>query len=373
MKPLITEFSLDIVLYRADSPGGAASAPLLMGYWVRAEFVNPYLLPIAHNPAGTADYRVKIIGLPTVTVTALLQPVGTVGAVALSTLLGGATTVPIDFDANLAPGTIVRRASSPTADGTQEINTGLFVTDATVPSTGAGAADDRISFSGPASTVTVEFYDASNPTTPIARFENIAFPAFTRTGTTNWWVASNLPFPNFTTTTNVVNLGMSFHLRTDPSRATWGDWVNPASAPYPLDLRFPSIPFDPVFWESNGVDPVDSAQQVGFQFGAADPVFAFNKTLIALDFPVQRIHSVGNLSMMSFPGARPFAVGSPWGGALNAAFDSAFFNPVQSTWAAGQPLPNTRHLVIGAPITGAQPAATDVAGADAAQFLAVEG
>lgn len=44
VKPLITEFSLDIVLYRADSPGSTSAASLLMGYWVRAEFVNPYLL-----------------------------------------------------------------------------------------------------------------------------------------------------------------------------------------------------------------------------------------------------------------------------------------------------------------------------------------
>lgn len=373
VKPIITEFSLDIVLYRADSPGGTPAASLLMGYWVRAEFWNPYLLPIAHTPAGPADYRVKIIGLPAVTVTAPLQPVGAVGNVALGTLIGPTVTVPIDFDANLAPGTMVRRASSPTAGGTQAIDTGLVVTDATVPSTGAAAADDRLGFSGPASTVTVEFYAASNATTPIARFENIAFPAFTRIGTSPWWVGSNRPFPDFLTTANVVNLGMSFHLRADSARAAWRDWVNPASAPYPLDLRFPSIPFDPVFWESHGVDPVDSAQQINGQFNGADPVFAFNKTLIAFDFPVQRAFSIGSLSSLSFPAARPFAVGSPWGSALNAWFDNAFFNPVPSSWTTGRPLPNTRHLAIAAPFTGAQPDATDLAGADAAQFLAVEG
>jgi hypothetical protein len=369
-KPIITEFALDVVLYREDiPPAGAPSGRLLMGYRATAEFWNPYLLPIQHNATGTADYFVKFSGLPVVAVTAPLQPLGNVGNVNLNALLGGATTIDIDFAAPIAPGQFVRRVSVLT----QALDTGLTVSDATVPSGGASGVDDRLDFSAPASSVIVEFYSVSNPATPIARFENIAVPAFSRNGTTNWWILNNEPFPGFTTTTFVVSHGMSFHLRTDPSRGTWADWVNPASAPYPPDLRFPSIAFDPAFWESGGVDPVDSAQQVGFEFSAADPVFAFNKTLIAFDFPVQRAFSIGSLSSMSFPAARPFAVGSPWGGVLNAWFDGAFFNPVHSTWTTGQPLPNTRHLVIAAPVTGAQPAAADLAGADAAQFLAVEG
>jgi Tfp pilus assembly protein PilX len=370
VKPLITELALDVVLYREDiAPAGAPSGRLLMGYRVTAEFWNPYLLPIQHNATGTADYIVKFIGLPTVTVTAPLQSTTSVGDVDLNAILGGATTVDIDFAAPLTPGQFSRRVSVLT----QAFDTGLIVSDATVPSGGAAGADDRLDLSAPASTVTVEFYSVNNPATPIARFENIDVPAFSRSGTTNWWIPNDEPFPGFTTTTFVVSHGISVHLRADPSRATWGDWVNPASAPYPLDLRFPSIPYDANFWESIGVDPVDSAQQVGFEFSAADPVFAFNKTLIAFDFPVQRQLSIGGLSSMSFPGARPLAVGSPWGGALNAAFDSAFFNPVQSSWTVGQPLPNSRHAILGAPYTGALPAATDVAGAGAAQFLAIEG
>ncbi|HUG10792.1 MAG TPA: hypothetical protein VMM36_07250 [Opitutaceae bacterium] len=366
VKPLITEFALDVVLYRQDSPGGAVSAPLLMGYRVTAEFWNPYLLPIGHNPSGTSDYFVKFTGLPTVAVTAQLQPVGNVN---LDAFLGGATTIDIDFNAPLTPGQFNRRVSILT----QALSTGLAISDATPAATVVAMADDRISFSAPASTITVEFYSVNNPTVPIARFESIAVPAFTRDGTVNWWIAGNVPFPGFTTTSNVMNLGMSIHLRADPSRATWRDWVNPASAPYPLDLRFPSIPYDANFWESVGVDPVDSARQVGAEFDAADPVFVFNKTLIAFDFPVQRQFSIAGLSSMSFPAARPLSVGSPWGGVLNASFDSAFFNPVQSTWSVAQPLPNTRHAILGAPFTGALPAATDIAGTDAAQFLAVEG
>lgn len=370
VKPIITEFALDVVLYREDlPPSGASSGRLLMGYRVTAEFWNPYVLPIQHNAAGVADYLVKVSGLPVVTVTAPLQPVSNVGDIGLDTFLGGATSVPIDFPEVLMPGRFDRRASVLT----QGVDTLLIVTDATVPSGGASGVDDRIDFSAPTSSVTVEFYDVSDPATPIARFENIDVPAFSRSGSTDWWIASNTPFTGSTTNTYVISHGLSLHLRADPSRGTWAEWVDPVSAPFPPDLRFPTIPYDASFWESIGVDPVDSAQQVAFEFDAADPVFAHNKTLIAFDFPVQRQFSVGNLSSMSFPASRTWALGSPWGGALNAAFDNTFFNPVQSSWTVGQPLPNTRHVPVGAPYNGARPSPAEIAGADAAMFLANSG
>jgi hypothetical protein len=110
---------------------------------------------------------------------------------------------------------------------------------------------------------------------------------------------------------------------------------------------------------------------VGGQFASGE-LFAAGNGFAAYDFTVQRNLSIAALAQLSEDGARPFGVGSPWGGTRNGVFDAAFFNPVPAGWMLVDRLPSVRHRVL-MPAEGPPPNAAELGGWMAAQYLGVEG
>lgn len=394
VRPIITEISLDVVPYRRDSPGGGAlSAPLHVGYRLRVEFWNPFPLPIQQTPGGTtaaqADYRVVITGLPTLRVSTPRQSVPWSADLDLNQVIP-ASGVTIDKDGNLAPGQIVRRSSEPV----QSFVTTWVIPDETYPSTGAGLLDDRLDTAVPAGVLGFRFFRASDDpvtATPLFELVDVPFNAESRLNsntTTTWWVNNNTPFSGgggYTGSGAVPTHGVTFHVRLDPGKRTWGQWVNPAvpeSGPatpggaYAPDLRQPRLVYDYAVWDTvnaggEALDPVTAARQISSQWSTAE-FFSAATVQLAYDAPQQRVLSVGALHHLGFGGQRPFALGNAWGADVNGWFDRYFFNPVPASWIAGDVLPNPRHRVLADPL-GRLPTATDLGGDQAANWVGMFG
>ncbi len=137
------------------------------------------------------------------------------------------------------------------------------------------------------------------------------------------------------------------------------------------DLKSAQVEFTTEVWKTVGSDPAAKAAAVARQFVAGE-LFAEGEGFAAYDFTVQRNLSIAALAQVSAVGERAFGIGNPWGGARNAVFDEAFFNPVPANWRPGERLANVRHQIMDAP-DGAAPGAAELGGLEAARFLGVDG
>ncbi len=369
IKPIVTEWALDLVPYRED--GGAR---LLFGCRLRIELWNPFNLPLAQMAAGVPDYRVRIGGRRTsggagdsgLSVAQVRGPGGPVGEVDLRTLLGPARDIAVDLPGDLGAGevavveTVVEQAW----------DSGLTIDDPTP----ADPADDEFEIAtvGEAErTLSLALFDADAGASPLTVLEEFPSGDFVvRSGRGGWAVAGNTPFAGGAGA--ALPNGVSHHFRLDPARAAWGDWVDPTDGRRPApDLKSAQIGYAAEFWKSVGADPVANAGAVARQFAAGE-LFATGRRLAAYDCTVQRNLSIAALAQLSVPGERAFGVGNPWGGARNAVFDEACFNPVPESWRAGDRLPNVRYRVVNAAGAG-DPGAAELGGVDAARFLGVDG
>ena len=370
IKPIVTEWALDFVPYRED--GGAR---LFIGCRLRLELWNPFNLPLASTPSGVADFRVRIggrrtggvlgdTGLPVLQVSG---PAGVAGEVDLRNLLGPAREIVVDLAGDVGAGqtVVVETGVETTWD------CGLKLDD---PTPGDGSDDVlRIAAGADAGRVLrLELFgamasDGAAPLTVLDGFPSAAFARQCAPG--GWSVPGDAPFAAGAQA--VARLGVSYHWRLDPSRTTWAEWIDPA-APREAgpDLKGARIAYAETFWKSAGADPAASAAAVPAQFASGE-LFAVGGGFAACDFTVQRNLSIAALAQLSVPGERPFSVGNPWGGARNAVFDEAFFNPVAESWMPGQRLPHVRHR--GLDGEGAAPSATELGGLGAARHLGVEG
>ena len=372
IKPIVTEWALDFVPYREDGSGR-----LLIGCRLRLELWNPFNLPLALTPAGVADFRVRIggqrsgggatdTGLPVLRASG---PAGFAGEVDLRALLGPAREVAVDLAGDLGAGQVAV-VESVVEDAW---DSGLVVGD---PTPGDGSDDVlRIEAEAdPTCALRLELLDATSgagaaPLTVLDGFPSGAFARQCAPGA--WSVPGNAPFATAGSAA-MVALGVSYHWRLDPARASWAEWLDPATprAAGP-DLRSARLEYAAEYWKSTGADPVDAAKAVAAQFAGGE-LFAVGGGFAAYDFTVQRNLSVAALAQVSAPGERAFGVGQPWGGARNAVFDEAFFNPVPESWMPGQRLPNVRHRVLDQRDVP-PPSATELGGLGAARFLGVEG
>jgi hypothetical protein len=375
IRPVITEIALDIVPFREDSPGGAAEVPVRIGYRLRMEFWNPYPVSMTHvADIGADDYRVRVSGLPILTFRAPLQPVQPDPVqFHLADLITPTTDMVIDLQTSLAPGALERRSQSIVFRG----DTALAVTPVTVfdatPGSGGNPLDDRLEYSWLGGSLRFEVYRNVPGGEPLLVVDGVPFEAGVRYATGNWYVAGNNAFPGtaFTSTTELVNRGITFHAAIDESLVgSLRDWINPeppAVVGYPPDLRGRRVDWSTAFFESVGGDPAANAQSTAGIFPLSG-FFQRNSRIVVADVPAQAQLSLGHLQFVSFPGARPFAAGNPWGGPVNQWFDDGFLLPVSGDWRRGQTLPNPRMYAL----TSAQHAA-DLAQADAARHLLVEG
>jgi|GEM_PF-4449957 len=370
IKPIVTEWALDFVPYRED--GGAR---LLIGCWLRLELWNPFNLPLAMTPAGVADFRVRIggrrsggdSGLPVLRASG---PAGVAGEIELRNLLGPAREIAVDLAGDIGAEQVVVVECVVE----QAWDSGLTLDDPTP----GDAGDDRLRIEATddaGRALRVEVFDAASgggaePLTVLDGFPSGGASRQCAAGL--WSVPGNAPFGGNSTTATVAALGVSYHWRLDPARASWAEWVDPA-APREAgpDLKGARIEYSATFWKSAGDDPVASARAVATQFAGGE-LFTAGGGLAAYDFTGQRNLSVAALAQVSAPGERPFGVGNPWGGARNAVFDAAFFNPVSGSWISGQRLPNVRHRVLDRRDETPSSAA-EVGGLGAARFLGVEG
>ncbi len=373
IKPVVTEWALDFVPYREDESGR-----LLIGCRLRLELWNPFNLPLAMTPAGVADFRVRIggrrsdggatdSGLPVLRVSG---PAGAVGEVDLRALLGPAREVAVDLAGDLGAGQV----AVVECVVEQAWDSGLVVVDPTP----GDAGDDvlRIDTADDAGrALCVELSEATSGAGAESLTALDGFPSggFSRQCAAGQWsVLGNAPFAAGTGSAAVARLGVSYHWRLDPARASWVEWIDPAAprAAGP-DLKGSRVEYSATFWKSVGVDPVANAVAVAGQFASGE-LFAVGGGFAAYDFTVQRNLSVAALAQVSASGERALGVAQPWGGARNAVFDEAFFNPVPESWMPGQRLPNVRHRVLDRG-DGAVPSAAELGGVGAARFLGVEG
>jgi len=369
IKPIVTEWALDFVPYRDDGSGR-----LLIGCRLRLELWNPFNLPLVTTSVGVADLRVRIgsrrtcggtndTGLPVLRVSG---PAGAVGEIDLRNLLGPAREIAVDMPGDLGAGQV----AVVECVAEQAWDSGLTVDDPTP----GDASDDVLRIEAEADSgraLRLELCDAmAVPLTVLDGFPSEAFARQCVPG--KWAVAGNAPFGGGAATGAMVALGVSYHWRLDPARTSWAEWIDPATSRVAgPDLRGARQEYAAEFWKSAGADPVAAAKAVTGQFESGE-LFASGGGFAAYDFTVQRNLSIAALAQVSAPGARAFGVGSPWGGARNAVFDAAFFNPVPESWIPGQRLPNVRHRVLDwgdAP----PPSAAELGGLRAARFLGVDG
>jgi len=370
IKPIVTEWALDFVPYREDGSGR-----LLIGCRLRLELWNPFNLPLAMTPAAVADFRVRIggrrsgggatdTGLPVLRASG---PAGAVGEVDLRALLGPTREIAVDLTGDLGAGQVAVVESAVE----QAWDSGLVVGD---PTPGDGSDDVlRIEAEDDAGrALRLELLDVTSgaDAAPLTVLDGYPSGAFARQCVAGAWsVAGNAPFAGGAA---MVALGVSYHWRLDPARASWAEWLDPAAprAAGP-DLRSARLEYAAEYWKSTGADPVDAAKAVAAQFAGGE-LFAVGGGFAACDFTVQRNLSIAALAQVSAPGERPFGVGQPWGGARNAVFDEAFFNPVPGSWIQGERLPNVRHRVLDRG-DAAPPGASELGGVGAARFVGVEG
>jgi hypothetical protein len=367
IKPIVTEWALDFVPYRED--GGSR---LLVGCRLRVELWNPFNLPLAASPAGVPDFRVRVggrranglgvgSGLPSARVSG---PAGAAGTMDLAALLGPVRDVVLDLPGDIPAGGVV----TATVVVENAWDSGLLIDDPTPTDTSDDVlrcetvADAAREFS-----LTIASAGDGETLTALESFPSAEFARGSRGG---WTVAGNTPFASGGDA--VERLGVSYHFRLNPGRATWADWVAPTGLMRPApDLKAAQIDHDAGIWKSVSVDPAESARSVQAQFAAGE-LFFEGTTLTAYDFTVQRNLSIAALAQLSVAGERPLGIGSPWGGARNAVFDEAFFNPVPGDWRTGDLLPNVRHRVVSGKASSG-PDAAGLADSAAARFLLVDG
>jgi len=385
-RPMITEIALDVVPFRQDSPGGIASAPLRIGYRLRMEFWNPYPFPMRHAAAvGADDYRVRVSGLPTLTLSTPLQPTPpSPNTYNLATLITPTTDIVVEHAADLPAGGFIRRSQNPVflGNATTAVTT-VSISDATVPSTGPTLADDRLNYSWPAGALRFEIYKNDGSANPIQIIKDVPYTAGSRTnsaGSTPWYIASNNAFPgtSFTSTTELATKGITFHAAVDETLIPdIASWVNPTPAPgtYPADYRAATVSWGDGYFDSASGTPADNASTPLLIFPGTG-FFQFNSNATLTDLSAQSQLSLGQLQFAGCPAARPFAIGNPWGGALNGIFDSSFLLPVPNPggalaaanpWPSGRLLPNPRYRVWGSPTLG------DLQSVESAKNILVEG
>ncbi|MFT3828439.1 MAG: hypothetical protein QM691_01910 [Opitutaceae bacterium] len=359
VKPVVTEWALEFVPYREE--GGTR---LLLGCRLRLELWNPFSLPLAQNGPGGPDFWLRVDGatgsgsLSGLPIASVRGPAGEVGAVDLGAVLGATHAVAVDLGGDLAAGGVTRVETVVANDW----DTGLSLDDPTPDD----PDDDVIRLTAavdPARTLAIVLADADG--TPLTTLSGFPSEGFTRIGSGGWTVAGNTPFAAGDGT--VERLGVSCHFRLDPARRSWADWLAPAAP----DLRAARLEWSAGCWRSSGADPAACAAAVRAQFGS-DELFSGGTVLAPFDFTVQRNLSIAALAQLSLEGERAWSIGNPWGGARNAVFDEAFFNPVPQSWRAGETVPNGRHRVV-PHSAGREATATELGGAGAARFLLVEG
>ncbi|MBK8475884.1 MAG: hypothetical protein IPL39_06105 [Opitutaceae bacterium] len=367
IKPIVTEWALDFVPYREE--GGDR---LLVGCRLRLELWNPFNLPLAQTPAGVIDYRVRCCGRRStggvndsgLALVRVSGPGGLVGEFDLRALLGPEREIGVDATGDLGPGQVV--VVETIVD--QGWATGLVVADPTP----TDPSDDELEIESvvdAARELRLELWAAAGGAKPLTVLAGFPSGEFGRASSGGWAVPGNRPFAG---SGAMARLGVSHHFRLQPARTGWGDWVDPAAplAPAP-DLRSSRIDYAAALWPSIGADPAASARAVDGLFASGE-LFVAGSGFAAYDFTVQRALSIAALDQLSMAGERPFGVGSPWGGARNAVFDAAFFNPVPGSWQSGERFANVRHRVLQA-AGGPSPSAAELGGLHAARFLGVEG
>ncbi len=369
VKPVVTEWALDFVPYREEATGR-----LLVGCRLRMELWNPYNLPLAHSPAGVPDYWVRIggrrttggaadTGLPVLRVGG---PGGPAGECDLGALVLPSRPIELDLAGDIPAGEVVVVA----AVIATAWDSGVLIDDPT-PSL---PADDRLRVRiEPDADRRLELslvWLEPGREAPLTRLTGFPSTAAERTSAAgDWGVTGNDPFAAGSDATG--RLGLSYHFRLDPGRASWAEWVAPERETPVDDLRNAVVEFTEVPWRSVGADPVGNARATARQFDTME-LFAEGASFAAFDFTVQRNLSIAAAAQIAVPGERMLGLGYPWGGVHNALFDRAFFNPVRAGWAPGERLPNVRHRVLPRADASATTAA-DLAGFDAARELLVDG
>ncbi len=371
IKPIVTEWALDFVPYRE-----AGGVRVLIGCRLRLELWNPFNLPLAMTSAGVTDFRVQIggrrseggavdTGLPVLRVAG---PAGVAGEVDLRNLVEPTREIAVDLSGDIGAGQVVVVECVVK----QAWDSGLTLDDPTPGDDG----DDVLRIEAGADAgrmlrLELSAATASAGAAPLTVLDGFPSGTFSRQcAPGEWSVPGNAPF--VAGSPAVARLGASYHWRLDPGRTTWAEWVDPA-APRQAgpNLRSAEIEYSATFWEAVAEHPAASAAAVTAQFASGE-LFAVGGGFAACDFTVQRNLSIAALAQVSVPGERALGVGNPWGGARNAVFDEAFFNPVPGSWMSGERLPNVRYRVLDGG-DGAPPDARELGGVGAARFLGGEG
>ncbi len=209
IKPIITEWSLDLVPFREDGGGR-----LLVGCRLRLELWNPFNLPLAQTPAGVSDYRLRIggrratggtsdSGLPVVRVSG---PGGPVGELDLRALLGPGREILVDLPGDIGAGrmTVVEALVERAWDS------GLVLEDPTP----ADRTDDVLrleTVADPTRKLRLEFSEEGGGVAGVLTVLD-GFPSeefVRRSPAGGWSVAGNAPFAGGAADASVARLGAS--------------------------------------------------------------------------------------------------------------------------------------------------------------------
>ena len=343
--PVLTEFLLQFRVDRTEG-GVEVRSRLYVGLW------NPYTAAFC----PPEDLQLRVTGLPKIEITDPLEgaqvrvdlqtaPFGPAGDTVRLPFLAGAT--PQADRASWLPGRMYSWVTTTGATPSDELqfysktlNAAGWVV-ATVPLAGSSS---NLSVAAPA-TDTLEV-ELRLDGVLLARCHAPAFPAFTvpdvePAGPTQYW--------NW-------RYAYGFRLNQPSSASLDRSWLVTAGRD-PREVEVPPSSYDP-FNAAGGLSPDAAvytgtpATATGFDHlliyrvqGSGLTTRSANYDAPVFEVPRQSLLSLGELQHLPVAGARPFSLGNPWGGSLNALYDRAFFSGLSAPeeapdLARDEPLPN---------------------------------
>ncbi|MGE9295436.1 MAG: hypothetical protein ACQKBV_04025 [Puniceicoccales bacterium] len=348
--PVVTEFGIYLGVYRMERTIGRNEIKLDVS--VRADIWNPYAVNLGATPTGIDDFEIQIEGLPSLSVDWVTsrdqrskRRSGSFSVNLKNLKLTDhndsddyrLSRVPVDLHDDMSVGevrTISERSYA-------ILN--RFITDE------SGSSDDYVAISAPRTELTVRLVAPDGRL--IQEFKNIEFDRLDTEDYGDQKFLQRTGKPEYSLYQAVYH----WMFRDDVVEGdleAWSSQKDPRSlimSPSDADQGFFHVSEDP------GFAAYDEAVFLGrpaFFYGGSDNLLARNYHRF-FDFPTTDIISVGFLQHLHFHQKRPFAIGNPWGGDHNEAFDRYFFSTLGNGRNHGDPLPN--HHLEALPQSGVDP------------------
>jgi Tfp pilus assembly protein PilX len=357
--PVLTEFSIQFAIYTTAATSRSLTLKVLSLY----ELWNPYTSELVGE-----DLELAISGLPSVTVTCKTNSTGNVTGTATVNLQTASPLVirlpfpnPADQLFRFLPGRVLNWAGTVNSIALYNSRSSNLATTQTVTNgfatlSGTPVGTSTLSYSAPATTLTIVLRRASDHAT-LATYHSPAFNSLSGSITPITSATPNFAYP--------------FRLvdRVDyvlPPATSPGQWLVDQD---PRDLNLPqsamlSANLQPGSYSNQyGITNTSSLLNRAASTSAGALSISYAQDVPVFELPRQPYTSVGSLQHLQIGGARPFVIGNSWGsaGGYNKYFDQFYFSGATLPAQPDPPvkLPNVRLRAYNS-ATGGQPTLAQV-------------